>query len=211
MQKLAIQTNLSLILFLGHCCWRLRSFNSFAQFLDTAGKVVNKYIYLECLQIKNYLTIFDRYPFNFWLFDSGGQGSRGEDPKTGFSHWSASCKIRFFLLFLCSEDLLFQISCAPKRFIVQYLLNTNAKGSFVPNLSQISQPVWSMRGVLGGLLGSRSSLPPGCAMCICVLIEYHPFDLLSSASHRKSFAELGDSRTKQPKRSIKEVFKKRSV
>jgi len=45
------------------------------------------------------------------------------------------------------------------------------------------QPVWSMRGVLGGLLGSRSSLPP----------------------------ELGDSRTKQPKRSIKEVFKKRSV
>jgi len=45
------------------------------------------------------------------------------------------------------------------------------------------QPVWSMRGVLGGLLGSRSSLPP----------------------------ELGDSRAKQPKRSIKEVFKKRSV
>ena len=63
MLKLVIQTNLSLILFLGHCCWRLRSFNSFAQFLDTAGNVVN--MYLKCSQIKNYLTIFDRFPFIF--------------------------------------------------------------------------------------------------------------------------------------------------
>ena len=165
---------------------------------------------VRCSQIMNYLTIFDRHPF---IFGFSIQVVKEVGVKTRKQVFliDASCKIRFFLLFLCSEDLLFQISCAPKRSLVQYLLYPNAKGYKLPNLSQISQPVWSMRGVLGGLLGSRSSLPPGCAMCIYVLSKYHPFDLLSSTSHRKSFAELGDSRTKQPKRSIKEVFKKRSV
>ena len=165
MQKLAIQTNLSLILFLGHCCWRLRSFNSFAQFLNTAGKVFNKY--LECWwQIMNYLTIFDRFPFIFGYLIQVVKEVGVKTRKQVFFHWSASCKIRISSCakkLLWQDDLLFQISCAPKRFLVQYLLYTNAKISLVRNMSRISQPVWSMRGVLGGLLGSRSSLPPGCA------------------------------------------------
>ena len=66
----------------------------------------------------------------------------------------------------------------------------------------LPQPVWSMRGVFEGLLGSRSSLPPGFLFYIQMLVLVFT-NALSS--------ELGDSRAKQPKRSIKEVFKKRSV
>ena len=191
--KSAIQTNLSLILCLGHCCWRFRSFNSFAQFLDSAGKVVNMSV--RCSQIMNYLTIFDRPPFIFG-FSIQVVKEVGVKTRKQVFLMDASCKIRFFLLFLCSEDLLFQISCAPKRSLVQYLLYTNAKRSFVPNLSQISQPVWSMRGVLGGLLGSRSSLPPGCAMCICVLSKYHRFNFqvpLLTANPLQNWATPGRS------------------
>ena len=161
MLKLVIQTNLSLILFLGHCCWRLRSFNSFAQFLDTAGKIVN--IYPEGSQIKNYSTIFDRLPFIFGYLIQVVKEVGAKTRKQVFLIDLQDAKLELFLLckkLLCQEDLLLQISCAPKRSLVQYLLYCTPEGS---NLSQISQPVWSMRGVLGGLLGSRSSLPPGCA------------------------------------------------
>ena len=66
----------------------------------------------------------------------------------------------------------------------------------------LPQPVWSMRGVFEGLLGSRSSLPPGFLFYIQMLVF---------VSTNAPSPELGDSRAKQPKRSIKEVFKKRSV
>jgi len=53
-----------------------------------------------------------------------------------------------------------------------------------PKENTRKQPVWTMRGVLDNLLGSsRGSLPP----------------------------DLADSRKKESRRSIKEVFKKRSV
>ena len=209
MLKLAIQTNLSLIPFLGHCCWRLRSFNSFAQFLNTAGKVFNKY--LECWwQIMNYLTIFDRFPFIFGYLIQVVKEVGVKTRKQVFFHWSASCKIRISSCakkLLWQGDLLFQISCAPKRFLVQYLLYTNAKGS-EPNISACVEhargawrPPWLE-------IFSSSRL---CNVHLCFSIKLSPIWFLSSTSHCKSFAELGDSRTKQPKRSIKEVFKKRSV
>ena len=84
----------------------------------------------------------------------------------------------------------------------------------------LPQPVWSMRGVFEGLLGSRSSLPPGCLFIfrcwflfstMLPLQNIQNIQMLVLVFTNAPSSELGDSRAKQPKRSIKEVFKKRSV
>ena len=78
---------------------------------------------------------------------------------------------------MCQDDLSFQISCAPKRFLVQYLLYTNAKGS-EPNISACVEhargawrPPW-----LEIFSSSRLCIDAICAMCNCVLSKYHPID-----------------------------------
>ena len=114
MLKLVIQTNLSLILFLGHCCWRLRSFNSFAQFLDTAGKVVN--IYPEGSQIKNYSTIFDRLPFIFGYLIQVVKEVGAKTRKQVFLIDLQDAKLELFLL--CKKTFV------PRRSFIANLLCT---------------------------------------------------------------------------------------
>ena len=106
--------NPSLIIFLGHCCWRLRSFNSFAQFLHTAGKVVN--IYPEGSQIKNYSSIFDRLPFIFGYLIQVVKEVGAKTRKQVFLIDLQDAKLELFLL--CKKTFV------PRRSFIANLLCT---------------------------------------------------------------------------------------